>query len=240
VLHTSVTCKMAKALVLGSTGLVGSFILSTLRNTPQFSSIDIIARRSPPEAKDSTVPVNEFVEKDTTKWAGHVSSISPAVVFSGLATTRAAAGGFDKQYLLEHDLNIELAKAAKEAGAKTYVLISSSGANPTSMIGYSKMKGEIEEHVKEIGFDHTIILRPGLIVGQREESRLVEGILRGFASGLGKLHGSLKNSWAQDADVIAKAAVSAAIKAENGEVKEKVWLLGQSDIVRLGSKEWKA
>ncbi|KAJ9608354.1 Protein fmp52, mitochondrial [Cladophialophora chaetospira] len=233
---------MAKALVLGSTGLVGSFILSTLRTSSpsQFSGIEVIARRSPPEAKDAAVPVNEFVEKDTTKWAAHISSTAPEVIFSGLATTRAAAGGFEKQYKIEHDLNVELAKAAKQAGAKTYVIISSTGANSHSMFGYPKMKGEIEEHIKEIGFDHTIIVRPGLLVGQREEPRLVEGVLRGFANVLGKVHSSLKDSWAQDADVIAKASVSAAIKAQKGEVKEKVWILGQSDIVRLGSKEWKA
>ena len=34
----------------------------------------------------------------------------------------------DKQYKLEHELNTELAKAAKEAGIKTYILISSAGA----------------------------------------------------------------------------------------------------------------
>ena len=234
---------MSKALVLGSTGLVGSAILSTLRSSPssQFSSIEIIARRSPPKIKDPGAPVNEFVEEDTTKWAGQVSSISPSVVFTGLATTRAIAGGFEKQYKLEHDLNVELAKAAKQAGTKTYVIISSTGADANSSFGYPRMKGEIEEHIKELGFDHTIILRPGLLVGQREKSRgMAEGVLGGFANLLGKINRSLKDVWAQDADVIAKAAVLAVMKAERGEVSDKVWVLGQSDIVRLGSREWKA
>ncbi|KIX05922.1 uncharacterized protein Z518_03896 [Rhinocladiella mackenziei CBS 650.93] len=235
------------ALILGCTGLVGSQILSTLRTgagtpAPIFSSIEILARRSPPSAPaDAPVLVKEFVEKDTSKWASHISSLSPvpSVMFSGLATTRAAAGGFDKQYKLEHDLNVELAKAAKEAGTKTYVLISSGGANPHSVFGYPRMKGEIEEHVKELGFDHTIILRPGLIVGHREESRPLEAVLRTIATGLGKVHSSLKDSFAQDADVIAKAAISAAIKVEKGDVKDKVWILSQKDIIRLGASEWK-
>ena len=161
-------------------------------------------------------------------------------MFSALATTRAAAGGLKNQYKLEHDLNIELAKAAKEAGTKTYVLISSGGANPNSWFPYTKLKGEIEEHIKEIGFEHTIILRPGIIVGDREESRYVEAALQYTAKGLGHLHKSLRDSWAQSADVIANAAVAAAIKAEKGEVKDKVWTLGQQDIIRLGLTEWKA
>ncbi|KAH0844029.1 hypothetical protein AYO21_02212 [Fonsecaea monophora] len=235
---------MAKALILGSTGLVGSFILSTLRTNPasQFSSIEVIARRSPPAATGESIPVNEFIEKDTSKWAAHVSSLSPpaSVLFCGLATTRAAAGGFDKQYKLEHDLNIELAKAAKEAGTKTYVLISSGGADPHSFFAYPKMKGEIEEHVKALDFDHTIILRPGLIIGKRQEHRFAEGLFQSLASGLGRLNRSLKDSWAQDAEVIAKAAVAAAIKAEKGEVKDKVWVIDQKEILRLGDKEWKS
>ena len=160
-------------------------------------------------------------------------------MFSSLATTRAAAGGFENQYKIEHNLNVELAKAAKQAGTKTYVLISSANASPTAFFAYSKMKGEIEEGVKALDFEHTIIVRPGLIGGQREESRPSEAAIRKIASGLGKISTHwLKDGWAQDAEVIAKAAVSAALKTESGEVKDKVWVLGASDIVRLGRTEW--
>jgi uncharacterized protein YbjT (DUF2867 family) len=163
----------------------------------------------------------------------------PAILFSALATTRAAAGGFDKQYILEHDLNVELAKAAKTAGTKVYVLISSNGANPSARFGYMRMKGEIEEHIKELGFDQMVILRPGLIAGDREETRFAEGIIRKVAAGLGKLSNSLKDPWAQEAEVIGKAAVSAGLKALNGQAPEKVWILYGSDIIKLGRTEWK-
>jgi len=234
---------MTTALILGCTGLVGSHILSTLRTSaPQFSSIDIIARRSPPAAPEAAVPVKELIEKDTSKWVPHVSSLSPApsVLFCALATTRAAAGSFENQYKLEHDLNIELAKAAKQAGTKTYVLISAAGADLHSFFAYPRMKAELEEHVKEIGFDHTIIVRPGLITGNRQESRPGEAAFRFIAGAMGHVHHSLKDSWAQDADTIAKAAVFAATKVEKGEVKDKVWIVGQKDIMRLGATEREA
>jgi uncharacterized protein YbjT (DUF2867 family) len=163
----------------------------------------------------------------------------PSVLFSALATTRAAAGGFDKQYKLEHDLNVELAEAAKKAGTKVYVLISSSGASSASRIGYSKMKGEIEDHIKELGFDQMVILRPGLIAGNRGESRMLEGVARKLAAGLGMISASLKDPWAQEAEVIGKAAVSAGLKALNGEAPAKVWILSGADIVRLGRTESK-
>jgi uncharacterized protein YbjT (DUF2867 family) len=108
------------------------------------------------------------------------------------------------------------------------------------MVPYSRMKGEIEDHIKELDFDKTIILQPGLITGKREESRPAEAIMRGVAGAFGAVSTKwLKDGWAQDADLIARAAVSAALKAEAGEVKDKVWVLKGSDIIRLGRTEWK-
>lgn len=132
-----------------------------------------------------------------------------------------------------------MAKAAKASGVKVFVLISSSGASATSMMGYPKMKGELEEAVKALDFEHTVILRPGLIVGAREGSRATEGVFQGVASFMGKFSTGLKDVWAQDADVIGKAAISAGLKALDGGDVSKVWIVGQSDIVRLGRTEWK-
>lgn len=102
------------------------------------------------------------------------------------------------------------------------------------------MKGETEEDVKALGFERTVILRPGLISGQREESRPMEAVIRCFAGALGKLHSSLKDPWAQDSDVIGRAALNAGLKAFNGDVpagSEKVWVLNGSDILRLGRRD---
>jgi uncharacterized protein YbjT (DUF2867 family) len=120
------------------------------------------------------------------------------------------------------------------------VLVSSSGADATSRFGYPKMKGELEDAVKALDFEKTVILRPGLIVGSREDSRPSEAAVRHVARFLGGISGHwLTDGWAQDADVIAKAAVSGGLKALAGE-GPKVWMLGQSEIVRLGRTEWKA
>lgn len=132
-----------------------------------------------------------------------------------------------------------MARAAHEAGTKVYVLISSVNASKDSNIAYSRMKGEIEEDVKALGFERTVILRPGLISGQRDESRPMEAAARFFAGFAGKVHSGLKDSWAQDAEVIARAAVNAGVKALEGDVpegSEKVWTLYGSDILRLGKE----
>lgn len=65
------------------------------------------------------------------------------------------------------------------------------------MIAYTKMKGELEDSVKELDFEHTIILRPGMIVGSREDSRPLEFALRKVAGFTGLLGNSFKDAWAQ-------------------------------------------
>jgi uncharacterized protein YbjT (DUF2867 family) len=183
------------------------------------------------------------VDSDTSHWAGHVAALSPppSIFFSALGTTKAAAGGFQNQYKIEHGLNVELARAARDSGARVFVLISVAGADQASNFAYSRMKADIEEGIKDLGFERTVILRPAFITGRREEHRPFESTLIFFAGVAGKVHSSLKDSWSQDADVIAKAAVQAGLKALDGDVpvpEDKVWILNGSDIIRLGRTEW--
>jgi nucleoside-diphosphate-sugar epimerase len=212
----------------------GGNIYSILSSHPSVSSVYAYARKDLPTTSASVHPL---VSSDTSTWASLYPKAS-SIFFTALGTTRGAAGSVANQRKIDYDLNLELAKAAKEHGATTCVVVSSGGANPTSMLAYPRMKGELEEAVKQLGFEHTVILRPGLIVGQREDSRPPEFVFRKIAGWAGMVNESLKNFWAQDADVIAKAAISAALQCHEGKVQEKVWMLNQSDIVRLGKTEW--
>lgn len=122
------------------------------------------------------------------------------------------------------------------------MLISAVSASEKSWFFYTKMKGEIERDVIALDFPHTVILRPGVIAGHRDESRPSEAVIRSVANVVGKLNTHfLKDPWAQEAEVIAKAAVAAGVKALRDETpkgSEKVWTLGGSDIIRLGRTEW--
>src|SRR5438045_2641104 len=92
-------------------------------------------------------------------WPSSYPSATP-LFLSALGTTRAAAGSVQAQRAIDIDLNLALAKAAKDAGATTYVLVSSGGASAKSMLPYLRMKGELEEMVRDVGFQHLVILRP--------------------------------------------------------------------------------
>jgi len=187
---------MTSTAVVGFTGLVGSSILSTLLSLPSISSVHTLGRRQPTSTDTKLHPL---ITSDSAQWPSQLSGIKPppSIFFSGLGTTKAAAGSVENQRQIDLELNLALARTAKESGVKIYVLISSGSANSKAMLAYPKMKGELEDAVRALDFDHTVFLRPGLIVGHREESRPLEFMAQKAAGLAGMLGNGFRDSWAQ-------------------------------------------
>jgi len=223
------------AVLLGGTGLVGSQILSSLLVHPSNPHIHAIARRDPLPQTSPNLSI--IANPDTTAWPATLKSISPPpkILLSALGTTKAAAGSFAAQRAIDYDLNLSVAQAAKENGTQVYVLISSTGSGPNSPFPYGKMKGDLEEAVKKLEFPYTVILRPGILVGTRQESRPAEAVMRSIAKGLRMVSKDLLTDWwAQDVDTVGRAAVRAGWECLEGKRKKGVWVLEQAEIVKMG------
>ena len=72
---------------------------------------------------------------------------------------------------VDHDLVLLVARAAKEAGASTFVLVSSAGAELSAKPLYLRVKAETETAVTKLRFKRLDILRPGLLRGPRGDDR---------------------------------------------------------------------
>lgn len=103
---------------------------------------------------------------------------------------------------------------------------------------YAKLKGEVEDAVKALDFPYTVIVKPGLLVGKRQEGRLIESVLQTICRGMRLISQTyLTDWWAQDVDVIGRATVAAALECAEGKRERGVWLVQADDILRLGKQQ---
>jgi uncharacterized protein YbjT (DUF2867 family) len=157
------------ALVAGATGVVGVRLLAGLLESPAYARVIALVRRAPPLFHDKLqVEVVDFER---------LPSLPQPLddVFCCLGTTLAKAGGRAAFSRVDHDYVVELAKRARAAGARRFLMVSALGADPGSRVFYSRTKGEAERDVAAAGID-AWFFRPSLIDGERAELRRGERI----------------------------------------------------------------
>lgn len=149
-----------RIVMTGASGLVGGQVLPKL----QGHGLTLIGRRNlpaaPPDAIERVGPIAE--------WPERVSQSACEVAICCLGTTIRAAGSQAAFAAVDRDAVFAFAKAAKAAGARRFLMVSSVGASPAARNFYLKTKGEAEAGVKALGFDRVDIFRPGLLRGERQ------------------------------------------------------------------------
>ena len=149
-----------EALVIGATGAVGKDLVDQLLKDDSFERVTVFVRR--PLALENpklTVHIIDFDHPE--QWQ---NLLQGEVLFSCLGTTIKAAGSQANQWKVDYTYQYEAAKAARTNGVETYALVSSIGADPKSKIFYTRMKGELEEAVRKLGFPACYILQPPSLV----------------------------------------------------------------------------
>lgn len=188
------------AIVIGSTGLVGSHLVELLSESSAFNKVVSITRR--PVDYESAIVENHVI--DFTRLSDYSALFVGDVFFSCLGTTAKQAGSLAAQRLVDFDFQLEAVKLAKQQGVAHYLLVSSSGANASSLSPYLKMKGELEHAVEALDFDTTTILQPSLLLGERTDARLAEGLASFIMPKVCKLPGLKKFRPIRGADVAKK------------------------------------
>ncbi len=158
------------AIITGATGLIGKFCLSYLLMDKNYSKI-IVVSRSPIPIKDSKI---ENIVCSFDELPKHSSHLAGDDVYCCLGTTIAVAGSKDNFKKVDLEYPLLLANICKQQGAKQFLVVSAMGANPNSSIFYNRVKGELEESLKTVGYVSTSIFQPSLLTGLRKEFRLGE------------------------------------------------------------------
>ena len=165
------------ALILGATGLVGAECVRQFVASQQFTRVVTLTRRPPadlPRGVEARVADFERLEDAAEQF--RVSHIVCA-----LGTTIKKAGTQERFRRVDHDYPIAAARIGLREGARHFLLVTALGASSRSRIFYSRVKGEVEDGVRALGFPSVTIVRPSLLLGERGEFRLGEAIGKVFA-----------------------------------------------------------
>ncbi len=193
-----------RTVLIGATGLVGSSLADLLLEREEGMEVHALVRR--PTGRSHQRWQQTMARSE--RWPELVRGMTPDAAVSALGTTMRAAGSEAAFRAVDFDAVVSFAAAAREAGARRMVTISSVGADAGSRNFYLRTKGEMEAALRQLGFERLDILRPGLLRGPRGgERRTGEriGILLSPIANL-FLKGPLDRYAAIDAVTVAAAA----------------------------------
>ncbi|MDG4652537.1 NAD(P)H-binding protein [Chryseobacterium arthrosphaerae] len=199
-----------KALVIGATGATGKDLVNQLLNDKDFEEVDIFVRK-PVDIQNDRLHVHVVNFEKPEEWKGMVKG---DVAFSCLGTTLKDAGSKEAQRKVDFDYQYEFAKAARENDVEDYILVSAYGASPDSRIFYSRMKGELEEAVKQLHFNKITIFKPGML--ERKNSERTGEVLGSRIIRFANKLGLLESQKPLPTDILAKAMINSSKIKSNG------------------------
>ena len=134
-----------------------------------------------------------------------------------LGTTIRKAGSQAAFRKVDFEFVLSFARAAKRAGVKRFLVMSSLGASARSTVFYSRVKGEMENALAEIGFGALHIFQPSLILGERKEQRTAERIgIAAFTAASRLMLGPMRKYRPIESTTIARAMIEAAFSKQRG------------------------
>ncbi|MEO6132318.1 MAG: NAD(P)H-binding protein [Saprospiraceae bacterium] len=213
------------AVLFGATGLIGNCCLRRLLVHQAYEKVISIGR-SPLMA---THPKLIHYEVDLSQPDNYRHLMRGDDLFICLGTTMKKAGSREAFYAVDHDLIFSIAKTGSLQGMNQLIFVSSIGSDSRSLIYYLKVKGALEGDVRRLPYWGIHIMRPSVLLGNREDQRPAELIAGMLGKGLQRFSGSILGDIAPiDADDVAKAMVQAA-----QTLKQGTHIYHGSEIVKL-------
>lgn len=169
---------MKTAVIIGATGLIGKALSKQLLEHVRYAQVILLVRKplalSHPKLKQVLYnfeqPNAEYLKADE--------------LYVCMGTTIKTAGSKEAFYKVDYEYVVNTAQTAHVNGVKKCAVISAMGANKNASIFYNKVKGEMEEALNNIGFEELVIVRPSMLLGNRQEFRLGELIGKYLMIGL--------------------------------------------------------
>ena len=176
---TPATFKKVKIALLGATGATGREIVRHAMKDPRIEELCIIVRRRLDEWKEENFICKlKVIQLDTLDKMATSDTKEQIQGYDALLSTmgsriQVGEAAFRK---VEQEYTATFAKIGLESGARYYGLLSGEAANAKSWLLLMRVKGEIEDDFKKLGYKHLAIHRPGLLLDRDNDERLVETV----------------------------------------------------------------
>lgn len=222
---------MRAAIVVGATGLTGASLVKQLCENEEYISVTVLARRKPDfEHPKLDVKIRAFdrLEESDIEFAHEL--------YCCLGTTIKKAGSKEVFEKVDFEYPLYIASLAKKRGIPHMLVITAMGANENSPFYYNRVKGKLEKELIELNLQRLSIIRPSLLVGNRDEFRFGEKAGE-FAMKIMKpfLIGPLKRARAIEASQVAKAMIVIALYGK----KQPVTIYPSQELAELDFPEIK-
>lgn len=198
------------ALLIGATGATGKDLLDILLEDDSFHRVDIFVRRDL-HIQHEKLKVHVIDFDNSEQWK---HSVKGDVLFSCLGTTLKAAGSKEAQWKIDYDYQYQFAEAARENNVSHYVLVSSGSSSPDSLIFYTRMKGQLEEAVKALGFPKLSIFKPPVLIRKNSDRAMEVAGLKAIQF-FNKV-GILRSQEPLPTEILAEAMIHSAKTKDNG------------------------
>jgi uncharacterized protein YbjT (DUF2867 family) len=208
------------ALLAGGSGLVGRELAGLW---PGPGTLHLLLRSALPAGQHQQVHLVDFKA---------LPALPPAHdAYCCLGTTLKVAGSPAAFRAVDLDAVLAFAQAAQTAGVQRFAVVSALGADPGSRQLYNRTKGEMEQALRELGFERLVIARPSLLTGERtalgQPPRAAEALALALTRPLAPL---IPRAWRPiAARTVARALLRAL--AQDGPAVE---VLQSSDLQSLG------
>lgn len=170
---------MRTVLLAGATGLIGIELLGRLLRDERFDGRVVAPTRRAIGLSHSKLvnPVIDAMNVGDLDLREKLAQLEVGAIdtyASCLGSTMRKAGSRDAFHRVDHGLVLRWARIARSLGARQALLVSSVAADPSSRSVYLHVKGEVERDLARLDYPRVDILRPGQLLGHREEDRPVE------------------------------------------------------------------
>jgi uncharacterized protein YbjT (DUF2867 family) len=204
---------MKTALLIGATGLVGNELLKRIIDCDQYGKVVVLTRRTL-AVKDEKLE-QHIINFDELEMYEHLFNVD--TVFCTLGTTMKKAKSKQQFVKVDFDYPVKAAKFARNKGVRQFFLVTAMGANQSSPFFYNKVKGNVEAAIREMRFPTFYIIRPSLLLGNRDEGRFGEGVAQSLTKALPFLFkGPLQKYKPNQASDVASAMVNLSLKENEG------------------------